>query len=233
MAKDPAFLFYTGDFTTGTQFFSDEQVGKYVRLLMAQHQHGHLSEKQMIQICKSHDADIWSKFSKDQEGLFFQQRLEFEIEKRRSYTESRSKNKKGKTKSHDIHIKNKSRSYGKRMENENENKDIIENRIENENEKGKLELVFPFTSPAFMQVWEVLLKEKKWKGKSYAALQASLEKLSEQSEDVAIQMIKDSIAGGWQGLFEPKNTHNGTTKSAEQKSRILDAQIEAIIGKRQ
>ena len=43
--KDPAFLFYTNDFDRGCQFFTDEQVGKYIRLLMAQHQHGHLSEK--------------------------------------------------------------------------------------------------------------------------------------------------------------------------------------------
>ncbi len=50
MAKDPAFLFYTGDFSTGTQFFTDEQVGKYVRLLMAQHQIGHLEEKHMIKM---------------------------------------------------------------------------------------------------------------------------------------------------------------------------------------
>jgi len=58
MAKDPAFLFYTGDFSTGTQFFSDEQVGKYIRLLMAQHQHGRLSEKQMLYICKNKDIEI-------------------------------------------------------------------------------------------------------------------------------------------------------------------------------
>ena len=43
MAKDPAFLFYTGDFATGTQFLTDDQMGKYIRLLMAQHQHGHLN----------------------------------------------------------------------------------------------------------------------------------------------------------------------------------------------
>lgn len=126
MAKDPAFLFYTGDFSTGTQFFTDEQVGKYLRLLMAQHQHGHLTEKQMLQICKSYDNDVFEKFTKDPDGKFFQPRLEEEILKRRNFTESRSKNKLGKTKSHDIHIKNKSKTYEKRMDNENKNEDIIE-----------------------------------------------------------------------------------------------------------
>lgn len=112
MAKDPAFLFYTGDFTTGTQFFTDEQVGKYVRLLMAQHQLGHLEEKHMIQICKSHDKDIFSKFTKDENGLYYNERLESEIVKRKKYSESRSKNR---TK------KDVLETYDNHMENNNEN----------------------------------------------------------------------------------------------------------------
>ena len=67
--KDPAFLFYSNDFSIGTQFLSDEQVGKYVRLLLAQHQHGHLTEKQMLFICKSYDFDIVSKYKKDDNGI--------------------------------------------------------------------------------------------------------------------------------------------------------------------
>lgn len=118
MAKDPAFLFYTNDFMSGTQFFTDEQVGKYMRLLMAQHQHGHLSENQVIIICKSYDKDIMSKFAKDIKGLWFNERLEIEIEKRKSFVESRSKNKQGKTKAKII-----SSSYDNHMENVNE--DVI------------------------------------------------------------------------------------------------------------
>lgn len=48
MAKDPAFLFYPNDFTSGTRFFTDEQVGKYIRLLCAQFDCGHLKESDMI-----------------------------------------------------------------------------------------------------------------------------------------------------------------------------------------
>lgn len=121
MAKDPAFLFYPGDFSTGTQFFSDEQVGKYMRLLMAQHQHGHLTENQVIFICKSYDKDIMSKFTKDSKGLWYNERLEIEIEKRKNYVLSRSKNKEGKTKEKII-----SKSYDPHMENENENRNDID-----------------------------------------------------------------------------------------------------------
>jgi uncharacterized protein YdaU (DUF1376 family) len=119
MAKDPAFLFYPGDFSTGTQFFTDEQVGKYIRLLMAQHQLGHLKETHMIMICKSYDNDIFSKFVKDSDGCYFNQRLEDEIVKRKNYSLSRGKNRSSK--------KIISNSYDNHMENENRNKDINNN----------------------------------------------------------------------------------------------------------
>lgn len=99
MAKDPAFLFYSDNFLSGTMFFSDEQCGKYIRLLCAQHQSGHLQEKHMIFICKSYDKDIFDKFIKDEDGLYYNERLDQEINKRKSYSESRSNNKKGKIKS--------------------------------------------------------------------------------------------------------------------------------------
>lgn len=93
MAKDPAFLFYPGDFLTGTQFFTDEQVGRYIRLLMAQHQHGHLSEKQMRILCGGiTDADIWLKFSVDSSGLYFNQRLEDEVIKRKKHSKKQKAN---------------------------------------------------------------------------------------------------------------------------------------------
>jgi uncharacterized protein YdaU (DUF1376 family) len=117
MAKDPAFLFYTGDFSTGTQFFTDEQVGIYIRLLMAQHQHGRLNEKHMNIICKSYDKDIYLKFERDNDGLYFNERLETEILKRKNFCESRGKNRSSKNII--------SKSYENHMENENENKDII------------------------------------------------------------------------------------------------------------
>jgi len=122
MAKDPAFLFYTGDFATGTQFFTDDQVGKYIRLLMAQHQHGHLSEKQMLHICKSYDNDIFIKFAKDDNGMFFNERLEDEILKRKKYSESRSNNKSGRKPNLNKDLpKEQIKSYDYHMENENEN----------------------------------------------------------------------------------------------------------------
>ena len=134
MSNDPAFLFYTGDFTTGTQFFTDEQVGIYIRLLMAQHQHGHLSDKQVKMICRTHDEDVMLKFEKDSDGKFFNKRLEDEIFKRKKYSLSRSENKKGKTK--DMLIISKSYDNHMENENENENKDINKDKSKIKNLNG-------------------------------------------------------------------------------------------------
>ena len=43
--KDPAFLFYSSDFLSGTFTMTNEQIGKYIRLLCIQHQKYILSEK--------------------------------------------------------------------------------------------------------------------------------------------------------------------------------------------
>jgi uncharacterized protein YdaU (DUF1376 family) len=116
MAKDPAILFYTSDFLSGTMLLSMEQRGKYITLLCLQHQSGRLSEKHMLQICGTHDPDIWAKFKQDEAGLFYNERLEIETERRRNYSESRSKNRKGKKKD----VNDTSKTYDNHMENETE-----------------------------------------------------------------------------------------------------------------
>lgn len=138
MAKDPAFLFYSSDFLTGTMFMTNEQVGKYIRLLCAQHQIGHLTEQHMMNICGSYDEHIWSKFIKDDDGRFYNLRCDEEINKRKNYSESRRNNrKKGikKRESEGEHMNNICKSYDKHMENENENinNNIINNNINNYN----------------------------------------------------------------------------------------------------
>lgn len=126
MAKDPAVLFYTSDFLTGTMLLSNEQKGMYITLLCLQHQKGILSEKDMLSVCKTYDEDVFCKFIKTDEG-YYNQRMKLEHEKRSNFCKSRRdsvikgiENKRNKA--------NKSvrKSYVKRMEDENvnENKDI-------------------------------------------------------------------------------------------------------------
>lgn len=111
MAKDPAFLFYSNDFLSGTYTMSDDQVGKYVKLLCLQHQQGFLSEKDMLNICKSYDEDVYKKFIV-RDGLYYNERLENEVKRRKNYSESRRNNRLGTKEKDDTYDK----SYDKHME---------------------------------------------------------------------------------------------------------------------
>lgn len=131
MSKDPAILFYTSDFLTGTMTMNNDQVGKYIRLLCLQHQKGILSEKDMIFICGSYDEDIYSKFIKSDQG-FYNERLRIEAEKRSNYSLSRSSNRSNLNKKQTKkHMKKICKTYDEHMENENEdvNKDLINNKL--------------------------------------------------------------------------------------------------------
>ena len=125
--KDPAVLFYTQDFITGTLLMTDEQRGKYIMLLCLQHQNGKLTERDMLKICGGKDKDIWDKFI-NEDGCFYNKRMLLETQKRNNYTESRRKNLQ-KTTHMDSHME-------PHMENENENviindkEDIIKRRAE-------------------------------------------------------------------------------------------------------
>jgi uncharacterized protein YdaU (DUF1376 family) len=87
MAKDPAFLFYSSDFLSGTQDLTMEERGQYITLLCLQHQKGHLTEKMIRLCCGNAAADVMAKFIQDDEGLFFNERLEEEIQKRKHHSD--------------------------------------------------------------------------------------------------------------------------------------------------
>jgi uncharacterized protein YdaU (DUF1376 family) len=132
MAKDPAFLFYPGDYVSGTMGMTFEEKGAYMDLLMLQFNRGHMNTH-MIQHTVGH---LWEqvkcKFIQDDEGLWYNVRLDFEKDKRKTFTESRRNNIKPKEKpkkepSYETHMNTHMDSH---MENENENinKDIINNK---------------------------------------------------------------------------------------------------------
>jgi len=140
--KDPAFLFYSSDFLTGTQFFTDEQVGKYIRLICLMHQHGRLDKDDIEFVCT--DEKVLKKFHIDDDGKYYQPRLEKEMIKRAKYTQSRRDNLQGKNPHMDVHMEDDMESHMEshmgetmiaHMENENEivNKDI--NTVVNVNKK--------------------------------------------------------------------------------------------------
>lgn len=94
MSKDPAVLFYTSDFISGTIAMTDEQRGKYIMLLCLQHQQGYLTEEDMLNICKSYDERIFRKFNKTSDGMYYNERMKNESDRRKRYSESRRNNRK-------------------------------------------------------------------------------------------------------------------------------------------
>ena len=120
MAKDPAVLFYTSDFLSGTFTMDDSQVGKYIRLLCLQHQKGKLTQKDMLSICKAYDVEIWDKF-KVEDGLYYNERMLNETVRRQKFSESRRNNAKSPKK------ESTSEAYAKHMETETDNRTITIN----------------------------------------------------------------------------------------------------------
>lgn len=131
--KDPAFLFYSSDFLSGISDLTMEERGQYITLLCVQHQKYSLNEKTIRLLVGNVSVDVMNKFSKDENGNFYNKRLREESEKRNKFTESRrnngslggrpSKNKQPKEEANKNHMDN-------HMGNENEdvNKNIIDNK---------------------------------------------------------------------------------------------------------
>jgi len=84
---DPAFLFYPSDFLTGVSDLTFEERGQYITLLCLHHQKGRLSQKMITLCCGNATADVMAKFRQDEEGLFYNVRLEKEIAKRTQFAE--------------------------------------------------------------------------------------------------------------------------------------------------
>ena len=126
MAKDPAILFYTSDFLTGTFTMTDEQVGRYIKLLCLQHQKGILTQKDLDFVCRGEDVEVFAKFTKDEHGNFFNKTLRENAERRKAYSESRRNNLKKKEKKSPHMDKHMGDHMVSHMENEN----VIVNTIE-------------------------------------------------------------------------------------------------------
>ena len=130
MAKDPAFLFYSSDFLVGTYTMTDAQVGQYVRLMCLQHQHGHLDVDTIRSVMRGElDNLVMSKFRKDGDGRYYNERLDTEVNKRRDYSKSRADNRSKKTYVKDMN--NICETHVEHMENVNE--DVIVNGIDTVN----------------------------------------------------------------------------------------------------
>jgi len=120
MAKDPAFLFYPNDWIGGTMGMTFEEKGAYMELLMMQFNRGHMTSHMIGQVVGQVWDKVKHKFIQDDKKLWFNERLDIEINKRKNFTKSRRNNILG----NNQYTKNKENESGhmtSHMENENEN----------------------------------------------------------------------------------------------------------------
>lgn len=144
MGKDPAFLWYPNDYIGGTMGMTFEEKGAYVDLLMMQFNRGHMTEDMIGQTVGQLWDKIRLKFAQDEEGLWYNVRLEDEKLKRKNFVKSRSNNKLGKNQ----YSKKDSKKSGhttSHMEDVNENT----NNLNNESNKTNSDI--PPSDPFFTE----------------------------------------------------------------------------------
>lgn len=138
MSKDPAFLFYPGDWLGGTMGMSLEEKGAYLELLLMQWNSHRIAKPNAIRLV---GEKLWQalscKFSEDEKG-FFNKRLEEEIYKRRQHSEKQRDNAKKRWKKPVSDGNANALPLENEVLNENENVD----KGENENSFGKSENLF-------------------------------------------------------------------------------------------
>lgn len=87
--KDPAFLFYPGDWQGGTMTMTRHMKGCYIDLLVAQFNSGPLSLEEIKTVLGT-DFAVWGslskKFKRTDDGLFFNERLATEKAKREKFS---------------------------------------------------------------------------------------------------------------------------------------------------
>lgn len=153
MAKDPAFLFYPGDWLGGTMGMTFEEKGAYFELLMLQFNRGHMTTHIIGQTVGQLWDKIKDKFTKDEDGLWYNKRLEVEKDNRKSYTNSRKNNKLG----NNQHTK-KTGHMSSHME--DENKDENEN-INKEGGAGEEKYIVPKMCKIWYDTFPAYSSDKK------------------------------------------------------------------------
>ena len=219
--KDPAFLFYSSDFLSGTFLMSDEEIGQYIKLLCLQHQKGHLKEKDMMNICKSYNENIFEKFEKDEEGNYYNKRLEEEVFRRKNYSESRRRNRLKKkdeedeedeegqkNKIYEKDINNICSSHEKHMETETETETITENININKNKKEKKMNKYNDVIEIYNTYCTNLAKVQKLTEKRKIAINKLLKKINiEQFKEICMIANKSDFLTGnndrnWKADFD-------------------------------
>lgn len=183
---------------------TNEHVGMYIRLLCLQHQKGRLTDVDMKYICNTYVEDVYKKFIKEPSGLYYNQRMEDETNKRVKYSDSRRKNIQKR-------YNTQKSTYVVHMENENENEDKNENGNEKNKKKTKgihnvIDLIPEQIREDILQWYEVRVSRRNRPTEN--AIKLAMKRVFELSKGdmvKASKIIQQSTINGWAGFFPIKD----------------------------
>ena len=220
MAKDPAFLFYPNDYIGGTMGMTFEEKGAYMELLMMQFNRGHMTSHMIGQTIGQLWDKVQDKFIQDEKGLWYNNRLEEEKNKRKSFTQSRRNNISG----NNQYTKKQEKKVGYMTSHmEDVNEDVNES----------IDLIYYFNSENFINSWNdwksYKLTEHKFKYKALKSEQAALTELynlSLKNEVTAIKIINKSIANGWKGFFSLKTEQEKNKSVSSNREKQINSSFD-------
>lgn len=215
MAKDPAFLFYPGDYLRDTQCFSENVQVAYDRIMCEHMRNICITKQQLKFFTKRLNDEEVSELKNtliEVNGGFQIEWVAESIIKRRSYSESRKKNREGKK-------DNISKTYDKHME--------IENEIEIKDKHKPIENCIFWNDPEFKEAWKSWqeVRTKKKCSKSDRAIKMAIKKLMELSggnKKKATQILDNSANGGWSDIYELKKEHGESDKKWSEKEKAMN-----------
>lgn len=230
MAKDPAFLFYPSDFLTGVSDLTMEERGQYITLLCIEHQKGRFSPKMVSLCCGNATADVLSKFSIDENGMYFNARLELEIEKRKEHSEKqRNRALEGwkKRKENDATALTTADATALPLENRNENRDINDNKPKEEKFNFKKSLLNYGFEETLVNDWMIVRKGKKGANTETAFKNfiSELEKRPcDKNEILKIIVIRSWGGFNWEWIdnmskSQPQNNNQNNNQPQQLKTR--------------
>lgn len=245
--KKRAFTFFPVNWLSGTILLSHAEKGAYIDLLCIQHQQGHLSEDQIERAA----GDLWpaikDKFTQDENGLWYNKKLDEVVEDMEKYSDKMRENARKRWNKHDAKDNAKdmqsvsnphAERHGKsNLNNINRNLNLNSNSNSNSNLNSKKKksahapMVYPFSQDEFTtawQIWKEYRKQNGWGSYKPIGEQAALKKVGELSSGsvtTAVNIIHQSIANGWRGLFSLKD---GQARSGGYTPQSASDQLEEM-----
>ena len=221
--KDPAFLFYPGDYLRDTQCLSEKTQVAYDRIMCEHMRNICITKQQLKFFTKRLNDDEISELKmllREVNGGYQIEWVALSIDKRREYSKSRRENRIKKN-------KNISKSYDRHMENEIENVNEIKDRG---NGKGDPFIVsygqfFPskLIDIGFEEHWMKWIDFNEERGTPITPIQAKEQLKYLAGIEKPIEQIELCIKNNWKGLeYAVTKRNNGRSKNYVDPNEVRD-----------